>query len=340
MMDSIYPQRGGIHEQVYLNLRELERRKIDAKIIAYSRRRANQPGKKLLWLRQMSPLFIRKIVKEKPNIVISETAWPIIPSIFASKLSHAKCILHLHSVESKQDVGLSRFGKKIITLFERQSKKCDAVLVPSKVEASLMREIGLDEDKIFIYPNVIDVEAFNFYRPADLKHPAVVFVGGMGYPPNREAAEMIIRITRIVNSQLEKLGKNPVNFYLVGPSPPPVSPPVYATGYVESTIPYILGADICIAPVRRGGGVKLKVLEYMASGKPIIATRKAVEGIEEIRYINAETEEEFANRIIEALTGDINAKEFQINKDFIYKNNSPKASIDLLLKIIEKIRDI
>jgi len=78
----------------------------------------------------------------------------------------------------------------------------------------------------------------------------------------------------------------------------------------------------------------------MASGKPIIATRKAVEGIEEIRYINAETEEEFVNRTIAALTGDINAKEFQINKDFVNENNSPKASIDLLLKIIEKIRDI
>jgi len=111
-----------------------------------------------------------------------------------------------------------------------------------------MREIGIDEDRIFIYPNVIDVEAFNFYRLADLKHPAVVFIGGMGYPPNREASEMIIRIPRIVNSQLEKLGKNPVNFYLVGPSPPPVSPPVYATGYVEFNISYILGADICIAP--------------------------------------------------------------------------------------------
>ena len=57
-----------------------------------------------------------------------------------------------------------------------------------------------------------------------------------------------------------------------------MSPPVYATGYVESTIPYIMSADICVAPVKRGGGVKLKMLEYMMSGKPIIATKKRDRG--------------------------------------------------------------
>lgn len=37
MMETIYPQRGGIHEQVYLLLKELKKYE-DAEIIAYSKR--------------------------------------------------------------------------------------------------------------------------------------------------------------------------------------------------------------------------------------------------------------------------------------------------------------
>jgi glycosyltransferase involved in cell wall biosynthesis len=322
MMESIYPQRGGIHEQVYLLLRELHRRGYDAEIVAYSKRNVDQKGRRLLWLRQNSPAFISKI--SKYDIVISETAWPIIPSLISSKIFHKKCILHLHSIESKQDVGLSLLGKSIITFFEKLSVFCDIILVPSKIEQKLLKS-----SKVKILPNIIDIEAFNLYKPIELKRPAVVFVGGMGYPPNREAAEFIVRISE----KLKNMGKY-VNFYLVGPSPPKVSPPVYTTEYVESTIPFILSADICIAPLKRGGGVKLKVLEYMAAGKPIIATKKAVEGIDNIKYINAETEDEFINGIVEILSGKIDLN-FTENKDIILKNHTSFVAGDILEKIIK-----
>jgi len=230
----------------------------------------------------------------------------------------------LHSIESKQDVGLSLLGKSIITFFEKLSVFCDIILVPSKIEQKLLKS-----SKVKILPNIIDIEAFNLYKPIELKRPAVVFVGGMGYPPNREAAEFIVRISE----KLKNMGKY-VNFYLVGPSPPKVSPPVYTTEYVESTIPFILSADICIAPLKRGGGVKLKVLEYMAAGKPIIATKKAVEGIDNIKYINAETEDEFINGIVEILSGKIDLN-FTENKDIILKNHTSFVAGDILEKIIK-----
>lgn len=43
----------------------------------------------------------------------------------------------------------------------------------------------------------------------------------------------------------------------------------------------------------------------MASGKPIIASKIAVEGIEKINYVNAESEEEFATRILDILENKI-----------------------------------
>jgi len=95
MMETIYPQRGEIHEQVYLLKRELERRGIKAEIIAYSKRRAEERGKRLLWLRSLSPFFLRKIVKGGYDAIIAETAWISLPSIISSKASSTPCILHL-----------------------------------------------------------------------------------------------------------------------------------------------------------------------------------------------------------------------------------------------------
>ena len=326
MMETIYPQRGGIHEQVYLLKRELERRGIKAEIVAYSKRRAEEKGKRLLWLRSLSPSFIRKITKGDYDAIIAETAWISLPSIISSKMSSTPCILHLHSVESKQDVGLSTFGRTLVKILENLGKNfCDKVLVPSENDRIL-----LNSKKAIVFPNVIDVDAFSNYSPVELKRPAVVFVGGMGYPPNREAAEFLIRVAKILG--------NKVNFYLVGPSPPPVKPPVYATGYVESTIPYIMSADICVAPLKRGGGVKLKMLEYMMSGKPIIATKKAVEGIDEVVYLNAETEEEFAERIIDVLEGRVKL-DFQKNREIVVKKHNPKVAVDRLLDLINTLRD-
>jgi glycosyltransferase involved in cell wall biosynthesis len=325
MMESIYPQRGGIHEQVYLLKRELERRGVEAQIVAYSTRRAEERGKRLLWLRSLSPSFIKRIVKGGFDAIIAETAWISVPSIIASKALSAPCILHLHSVESKQDVGLTWVGKTLVTVYERVGKElCDVVLVPSENDRAL-----ISSEKAVVFPNVIDVEGFSKYKPAELKRPAVVFVGGMGYPPNREAAEFLIRVSRILGDK--------VNFYLVGPSPPPASPPVYTIGYVESTIPYVLSADVCVAPLKRGGGVKLKMLEYMMAGKPIIATKKAVEGIDGVVYVNAESEEEFAEKIVEVLEGRIKL-DFEKNREIVMKRHSPQAAVDLLLDIIQKVK--
>jgi hypothetical protein len=194
MMETIYPQRGGIHEQVYLLKRELEKRGIKTEIIAYSKRRAEERGKRLLWLRSLSPSFIRKIVKGDYDAIIAETAWISLPSIISSKVSSIPCILHLHSIESKQDVGLTMMGKTLVRIFEYLGKNfCDKVLVPSENDRAL-----LNSEKAVVFPNVIDVDAFSDYTPIDLKRPAVVFVGGMGYPPNREAAEFLIRVAKIL----------------------------------------------------------------------------------------------------------------------------------------------
>ncbi len=329
MMDSIYPQRGGVHEQVYLLLRELPKLGARAELVAYHMRKAEEVAPRLLWLRSFSYKFVKSLRRADYDVLLVETAWSVLPAIASRLAGGPRCVLHLHSIESKQDVGLGRVGRALVSVLERLGRLCDAIVALSKVDAKLLKDMGFK--RVYVIPPAIDLESFESARPAELKKPAVVFVGGMGYPPNREAAQVLIEVARIIKSR-----KREVNFYLVGPSPPPVSPPIYATGYVESTAPYVLGADVCVAPVYRGGGIKTKVLEYMAAGKPIVATRKAVEGIDDIKYLEAYTPEEFADRLLDVIDGNVNV-DFGENARIVRERHAPERVASKILEVLEGV---
>lgn len=55
---------------------------------------------------------------------------------------------------------------------------------------------------------------------------------------------------------------------------------VIMTGRVTDIRPLVSEAEVCIAPIREGGGTRLKILEAMALGTPVVATRKAAEGLD------------------------------------------------------------
>lgn len=57
-------------------------------------------------------------------------------------------------------------------------------------------------------------------------------------------------------------------------------------GYVENLEGWIKSSKVCIVPILRGGGTNLKILEYAAAGKPIVATHKAVEGLEMVNNVH------------------------------------------------------
>lgn len=55
---------------------------------------------------------------------------------------------------------------------------------------------------------------------------------------------------------------------------------VRLSGYVEDVRPLIAGATVCIVPLRHGGGTRLKILEAMALGTPVVSTSKGAEGLD------------------------------------------------------------
>jgi len=79
---------------------------------------------------------------------------------------------------------------------------------------------------------------------------------------------------------------------------------VQFTGYVEDVHDIIRGSIASIAPIRDGGGTRIKILEAMALGTPVVATRKAAEGLSvdhRKHILLADTPEDFAEETIRLL---------------------------------------
>jgi glycosyltransferase involved in cell wall biosynthesis len=75
------------------------------------------------------------------------------------------------------------------------------------------------------------------------------------------------------------------HFTIVGRDPDPSvlalasAPGVTVTGRVDDVRPYLARAAVVVAPLVSGSGIKNKVLEALAMGRPVVATPLAVEGL-------------------------------------------------------------
>ena len=79
---------------------------------------------------------------------------------------------------------------------------------------------------------------------------------------------------------------------------------VHLSGYVDDIRPVIAGAAVCVVPLRQGSGTRLKILEAMALGTPVVSTSKGAEGLDVTPghdILIADEPAEFANQVIRLL---------------------------------------
>ena len=164
-------------------------------------------------------------------------------------------------------------------------------LFVSEIEADLFRDIG-GKGKIAAVPNGVTLDCrrapFDELKLADRRtiqktsKPAhILFVGTMNYFPNSDA---VLYFAREIFPRLRSVFPQVV-FDIVGRLPPRSVRRLSATdgirvhGEVEEIQPFLLQADVSIAPMRISRGVPNKILEAMAVGVPVVATTEAVKGI-------------------------------------------------------------
>jgi len=116
----------------------------------------------------------------------------------------------------------------------------------------------------------------------NLQSRRVLFVGSMDYHANIDA---VTHFAREVWPQLHARHPGLV-FTIVGRDPSPEVkrlkelPGIEVTGTVDDVRPYYYDALMAVIPLRVGGGSRLKILEAMAAGVPVVSTRLGAEGIE------------------------------------------------------------
>ncbi len=170
-------------------------------------------------------------------------------------------------------------------------RRVDRVVAVSDADAAALCRLAPGVQPLVV-PNGVDTAfydptlpearlplALDAVLPPD--RPLLVFTGKLDYRPNIEACRWLVQqvMPRLWAAHPD------VHVALVGRDPAPsvqalASPRVTVTGWVPDTRPYMARATVFVAPLRVGGGTRLKLLEALAMGCPIVSTSQGAEGLD------------------------------------------------------------
>ena len=154
-----------------------------------------------------------------------------------------------------------------------------------------------------VIPNCLNVEEYSNVK-AKKKPNTLIFTGSFKYNANYEAMSWFVG--EVFPLILEKAPD--AHLIVTGDHanlPLPSSRNVTLAGFVEDVKPLIASCTVSIAPLLSGGGTRLKILEAMALGTPVVATSKGAEGLDASdgeHLLLADSPAQFADCVIRLLT--------------------------------------
>lgn len=131
-------------------------------------------------------------------------------------------------------------------------------------------------------PTGVDAERFREVRAVPRDPAKICFLGSMDWLPNIDGMEWFLRESwpkiRALHPDL--------NLVVIGRHPPASllsawdgKAGVRFTGTVDDVRPHLAGSAASVVPLRIGGGTRLKILELMAAGIPVVSTTIGAEGL-------------------------------------------------------------
>ncbi len=241
------------------------------------------------------PGFVNRMVAEirraQPSVVILEGAsWAVYHWMLLRQIRRAtaqtRVVYHSHNVEYLlRSMRNGRAVALLTRLAERRVvRDADMATAVSEVDQSHFAQLyGV---KPILLPNGVDTKRF---APLDRQTIAslrakygidsrtLLFAGFYAYGPNREAIDFLVR--SVVPELRQRYPS--ATLALTGGGAPYREPWIRNAGSIpyDDFAGFVGACGVAVAPIFSGSGTRLKILEAMAAGIPVVATEKAAEGL-------------------------------------------------------------
>ncbi|MDO5416883.1 MAG: glycosyltransferase [Lachnospiraceae bacterium] len=184
--------------------------------------------------------------------------------------------------------------------------RCDVVMPHNRKDYLLLLDHGVPDEKLHVL--VPYYKSLNLPKSSK-RNKQVVFLGDMSRRENYEGAEWFIE------NVMPELPQ--IRFCIIGGNPHKSllryqSERVEIRGYVTSLADVFADCICMAAPLLMGAGIKIKVLEAMASGVAVLTNEIGIEGISAVSgrdFLFCRNKEEYVKAIQDILNGKINCDE-------------------------------
>ena len=208
----------------------------------------------------------------------------------------------------------------------RTFRRFDLCTMVSEQDEAFTREIlGPKYEHVKLVPNGVDCA---YHRPETVQahDKLLIFSGSLTYDANFKAMQFFLdEVYPRIRAQEPEI-KLVITGSLEGVSLERLSldDSVLLTGFVDDVRDEIRRAMVSIVPVRHGGGTRLKVLEAMALGVPVVSTSKGVEGLnvrDKEHLLIADDPEAFAQQTLELVRSEALRQKLAVNARLLVERN-------------------
>lgn len=226
---------------------------------------------------------------------------------------------------------LSILKKKELLALE----KCSLIVTNNYKDTGLLVANGIDESAIFTSAPYIDLYT---QVKRTKKSKDIIFFGAMSRPENYKSAIWFIE------NVLPKVSEE-IHFIIIGNAPDQSlkkyeSDRVVLTGYVEDVSEWFSACMCMVAPLVGGAGIKIKILEALSAGIPVLTNAIGIEGIEAVDqrdYLYCETPEDYIRYIDLIACGEYDTKQLSQNaRKFVNDNYNLAQKLDQLISRIQE----
>lgn len=267
-----------------------------------------------LYLYDLSFLLRAYQTFHRSEVVQIDTPVPLgaFIAFFLGKILRRTVVVDSHDAFQALRIEYSSTARRILELLmEKIAYRCATlILTVSQKDQALLARYGIMPNKTVVVPNGVDIVTSSQQMSKDEAKnycglegsSTVIFVGNMKYPPNQEAVDLIA--SKIAPKISKEMGN--VMFIMVGrkPSRLPAASNMIFTGVVPNVIQFLSASDVAIAPLLHGSGTRLKILEYLSCGLPVVSTSVGIEGLkveDGVHLLVEDDMDEFSAKVIELL---------------------------------------